>query len=89
MMAFLASNCDKARPGWPCDADMEKLRDDFARASTQDQRFKIAEAAQTLNAKIVTQISLGEFWNVTAARSNVILNSPAPMVTVYWGIDKN
>ena len=88
MMAFLASNCDKARPGWPCDADMEKLRDDFARASTQDQRLKIAEAAQALNAKIVTQITLGEFWNVTAARSNVTLNAPAPMVTVYWGIDK-
>ena len=29
--AFLNASCDKAPFGWPCDAEMEKLRDDFAR----------------------------------------------------------
>ena len=38
MMPYLAANCDKARPGWPCDADMEKLRDDYARAMTPQDR---------------------------------------------------
>ena len=29
--AFLNASCDKATFGWPCDAELEKLRDDFAR----------------------------------------------------------
>lgn len=88
MMAFLMSNCDKARPGWPCDASMEKMRDSFVRAASQDERRRIAEAAQTLNAQIVTQIPLGEFWNVSATRGNIVSGETSSMVTVYWGIDK-
>ncbi len=87
-MAFLASNCDKARPGWPCDEGMEKLRGAYLRASGQGERKQIAENAQTLNAQIVTQIPLGEFRNVLAARSNVTVGETSSMVTVYWGIDK-
>lgn len=87
MMPYLAANCDKARTGWPCDAEMEKLRDDYARATTPQDRTRLAEAAQVLNTQIVTQIPLGEFWNVTAVRSNVIFETTS-MVTAYWGIDK-
>jgi peptide/nickel transport system substrate-binding protein len=88
MMPYLAANCDKARPGWPCDAQMEKLRDDYARATTPQDRARLAEAAQVLNTKIVTQIPIGEFWNVTAVSKNVIFEEATSMVTVYWGIDK-
>jgi peptide/nickel transport system substrate-binding protein len=87
MMPYLAANCDKARPGWPCDAEMEKLRDDYARATTPQDRARLAEAAQVLNTKIVTQIPIGEFWNVTAVSKNVAME-PSSMVTVYWGVDK-
>src|SRR5262245_22202093 len=79
--------CDKARPGWPCDTKMEKLRDDYARTTTPQDRARLAEAAQVLNTKIVSQIPIGEFWNVTAVGKNVALE-PSSMVTVYWGIDK-
>ncbi len=88
MMAFLMSNCDKARPGWPCDAGMEKLRESYIRAAGPDERRKIGEAAQALNAQIVTQIPLGEFWNVSAMRGNVVSGDTSSMVTVYWAIDK-
>ena len=87
MMPYLAANCDKARPGWPCDVEMEKLRDDYARATTPQDRARLAEAAQVLNTKIVTQIPLGEFWNVTAVSTNVAFVGRS-MVTAYWGIDK-
>jgi peptide/nickel transport system substrate-binding protein len=87
MMPYLAANCDKARTGWPCDAAMEKLRDEYARATAPQDRMRIAEAAQVLNAGIVTQIPLGEFWGVIAVRSNVLLQHNS-MVTIYWGIDK-
>jgi peptide/nickel transport system substrate-binding protein len=87
MMPYLAANCDKARPGWPCDAEMEKLRDDYARATTPQDRMRLAAAAQVLNTKIVTQIPIGEFWNATAVGKNVAFEATS-MVTVYWGIDK-
>ncbi len=87
MMPYLATNCDKARTGWPCDTAMEKLRDDYARAATPQDRKRLAEAAQVLNSAIVTQVPLGEFWGVTAVRSNVTFQ-PTSMVTAYWGIDK-
>ena len=57
-------------------------------ASTDEARLiRMAEAAQVLNSAIVTQVPLGEFWGVTAVRSNVTFQ-PTSMVTAYWGIDK-
>ena len=35
--AYVNSACDKASFGWPCDAEMEKLRDDFARDDRSGQ----------------------------------------------------
>ena len=40
-----------------------------------------------LDTKIITQIPIGEFWNVTTTGKNVALE-PTSMVTVYWGIDE-
>ena len=89
MMAFLAANCDKARVGWPCNADIEALRQQYAQADTQEQRFKIAEALQKLNAEQVTFAPLGEFWSVAAFRKAVKLPPVSPLVTTYWGIEKD
>jgi peptide/nickel transport system substrate-binding protein len=85
---FLASTCEKARAGWPCDAGMEKLRDSYARATTLEQKKKIAEEAQVYNTKVVTHIPLGEWFGVAAVRSNVQTLDPLPPVTVFWGADK-
>ena len=43
-MGFMNAGCDKAMFGWPCDADMEKLRDDFARETDPAKQKAIAEA---------------------------------------------
>ena len=44
--AYLNSSCDKALFGWPCDAELEKLRDDFAREADPAKQKAIAEAVQ-------------------------------------------
>ena len=44
--AYLNSACDKALFGWPCDPEMEKLRDDFARETDPAKQKAIAEAVQ-------------------------------------------
>ncbi len=44
--AFFNSSCDKALFGWPCDAKMEALRDQFAREPDPAKQKAIAEAVQ-------------------------------------------
>jgi peptide/nickel transport system substrate-binding protein len=50
-MAFLNSACEKAMFGWPCDAEMEKLRDNFARESDLTKQKAIVIKCKTLARK--------------------------------------
>lgn len=43
---LINSSCEKALSGWPCDPEMEKLRDLFARETDLAKLKEIAEAAQ-------------------------------------------
>src|SRR3989442_1179029 len=46
MAGFLNSACDRAMFGWPCDQEMETLRDQFARETDPAQQKTIAQAVQ-------------------------------------------
>ena len=48
--------CDKAMFGWPCDDEMEKLRDDFARETDPAKQKAIAEAVQVRDTEVTTHI---------------------------------
>lgn len=85
---YLAATCDKARPGWPCDADMEKIRDRFARESDPAKKKAIAEEAQVHNTRIVTHVPMGEWYNAAAVRSSVTIVEPRAPFLVFWGLDK-
>jgi peptide/nickel transport system substrate-binding protein len=87
MAGFINSSCEKASFGWPCDAGMEKLRDDFARATDPAKQKEIAEAVQVREAEVVTHIHLGQWYQPAAARKNVagLLTAPAP---VFWNVTK-
>jgi peptide/nickel transport system substrate-binding protein len=88
MTPNLAATCEKARAGWPCDAELEKLRDAFVAASTPEQKKSAAEAVQKHAMQVVTHVPLGEWFGVWAVRGNVEVPAvPAP-VTVFWGHKK-
>ena len=59
---FMNSACDKAMFGWPCDAEMEKLRDEFARETDPAKQKAIAEAVQVRDDQVVTHIPLGQWY---------------------------
>jgi peptide/nickel transport system substrate-binding protein len=82
---FLNSACDKAMFGWPCDAEMEKLRDQFARETDPVKQKAIAEAVQVRATQSASHINLGQWYQPIAARKNVagILTTPVP---VFWNI---
>jgi peptide/nickel transport system substrate-binding protein len=86
--AFFNSACDKALFGWPCDAEMEKLRDDFARETDPAKQKAIAEAVQLQATKMTPHINLGQWYQPIATRRSVsgILTAPVP---VFWNVAIN
>jgi peptide/nickel transport system substrate-binding protein len=88
MTPNLAATCEKARAGWPCDPQMEKLRDAFVAAATPAEKKAAAEAVQKYAMEIVTHVPLGEWVGVWAVRSNIETAAVPPPITVFWGIGK-
>jgi peptide/nickel transport system substrate-binding protein len=86
--ALFNASCDKALFGWPCDAEMEKLRDAFARETDPAKQKVIAEAVQIEATKVTTHIHLGQWYQPIATRRTVsgVLNAPLP---VFWNIAVN
>jgi peptide/nickel transport system substrate-binding protein len=85
MSGFLNSACDKAMFGWPCDEQMEKLRDQFARETDPAKQKAIAEAVQVRLVQFPTHVPLGQWYQPAAMRKNVDGAMQAP-VTVFWNI---
>src|SRR5471032_2640866 len=88
MTPNLIATCEKARSGWPCDAELEKLRDNFVQAATPAERKAAAEAVQVHAMQVVTHIPLGEWNTLSAARTNIAFPDPLPPFMVFWGVSK-
>ena len=86
--SFVNASCDKAAFGWPCDEQLEKLRDDFARETDPAKQKAIATAVQqrVVN-EYPTHIFLGQWYQPVAHRSNIsgILEAPAQ---AFWNVEK-
>jgi peptide/nickel transport system substrate-binding protein len=79
---------EKSWFGWPTDAQIEKLRDDFARETDEAKKKSLAEAIQARAFEIGTHAPLGEYVNPLAARRNIsgFVTGPG---NLYWNIKKN
>jgi peptide/nickel transport system substrate-binding protein len=84
---FLNASCDKAMFGWPCDQEMEKLRDEFARETSPAKQKTIAEAVQVRLTQYPTHVPLGQWYQPAAMRKNVDGALPAA-APVFWNIEK-
>jgi peptide/nickel transport system substrate-binding protein len=85
--AFLNASCDKATFGWPCDVELEKLRDAFSKETDPAKQKQIAEATQLRVLEYPTHVPLGQFTTPTAIRANVngLLQTPA---MALWNVEK-
>jgi len=79
---------EKSWFGWPTDAELEKLRDEFARATEEPKKKALAEAIQARAFEIGTHAPLGEYVNPLAARKNVTGWVIGPG-DIYWNVKKN
>ena len=87
MAGFFNAGCDKAMFGWPCDEQIEKLRDQFARETDPAKQKAIAEAVQVRASEYPTHVHLGQWYQPFAMRTNIDGNLIAP-VPVFWNITK-
>jgi peptide/nickel transport system substrate-binding protein len=85
--ALRAAGAD-AWPGWPQDAEMERLREAFADARDGAERRRIAEQMQRRAVEVVPYVPVGQLALVRGLRSNLsgVLTAP---VNVYWNITRD
>jgi len=84
--SFLNASCEKATFGWPCDAQLEKLRDAFARETDPAKQKAIAESVQLREVEYPTHLQLGQYTQPVAYRKGVtgILSGPS---IAFWNIE--
>ncbi|MFO7855427.1 MAG: ABC transporter substrate-binding protein [Paracoccaceae bacterium] len=73
--------------GWPTVPEVEKLRDDYARATSVEEQKDIAEEIQRIAYDEVMYVPLGQYFVETAWRDELdgVLDGPAPF---FWNIAK-
>ena len=86
--AAVGAQGEKSWFGWPNDAQLEKLRDEFARATDDGRKKSLAEAIQARAFEIGTHAPLGEYVNPLATRKNISGWVIGPG-DIYWNVKKN
>jgi peptide/nickel transport system substrate-binding protein len=83
----LKTNGDKAWFGWPKDDKLEELRAQWLKATTLDERKKIAAAIQQRAFEVVPYLPTGQWLPKTAYRKNLkgLLQAPAYLM---WNVEK-
>ncbi len=78
---------ERAWFGWPCDDELEHLRDLFARTGSPDERKRLAEQIQERAFEVGTHGIFGQWTNPVAYRSSLkgLIASPVPF---FWNIEK-
>jgi peptide/nickel transport system substrate-binding protein len=83
----LRTNGEKGHFGWPSDDKIEELRGQWLKATTADERKKLAEAIQARAFEIVPYIPTGQYFPKTAYYKNIkgVIEAPA---FLFWNVEK-
>src|SRR5215831_5633111 len=84
---FLNASCEKATFGWPCDRELERLRDTFAKETDPAKQKSIAEAVSVRASEYPTHVVLGQYLQPSAFRKNIEGVLVASNVA-FWNIEK-
>jgi peptide/nickel transport system substrate-binding protein len=82
------TNRDGAWFGWPEDAQIEALRNEWLAAPDLTAQKRIADAIQVRSFETVPFIPLGYYWQPSAWRKNVTGTFPC-QITSFWNIGKS
>ena len=79
---------EKAWFGWPTDAEIEALRQSFARETNPAKQKQLASQVQERAMDTVTYIPIGQYLQYRAMRESVSGFLPAP-VPFFWNMEKS
>jgi len=85
----LAANCQAASmPGWPCDREMEELRNSYAREDDATKQKEIAAKVQQRAIEIGTHVWLGQWHKPIAFRKDRVDGWLEAPFLVFWNVVK-
>jgi peptide/nickel transport system substrate-binding protein len=86
---WIGAACDKGLFGWPCDAEIERLRNAYGFAATDEEKKKAASDLQARAIEQVVYIPHGQWTVPIAYRADRIDGIVAnPGLAVLWNISK-
>ena len=84
----MSGACDKAWFGWPCDAELERLRGAWIRESDPIRARWLAEQIQLRGAQVVVYIPFGQYVAPSAFRDNLDGLLRVPETVVFWNVKR-
>jgi peptide/nickel transport system substrate-binding protein len=75
--------------GWPCDEEIERLRNAFEREIDPTRRRELAEQIQIRGMEVGIQVPLGQYYERIAYRRGVLDGVPTGPIPFLWGISKH
>ena len=85
--SYLSAACEKTTFGWPCDAEIERLRGAYARETDPAKQKALAEAVQMRAVEYPVYIPLGQWYQPMVARKALkgVLSGSVPL---FWNMTK-
>ncbi|MBB5690979.1 ABC transporter substrate-binding protein [Roseomonas alkaliterrae] len=84
---YLAATCESAPAGWPCDAELERLRASWWEESDPAKRQEILHRVHARAYEVLPYINAGQYRTLAAHRTNIEGLRPT-IIPVFWGVTK-
>ena len=84
----MSGACDKAWFGWPCDAELERLRGAWIRETEPMKARWLAENIQLRGAQVVVYIPFGQYVAPSAYHDSLEGLLRVPETVVFWNIKR-
>lgn len=85
---YVAGACGDGWFGWACSEELQKLRADFAVATDDASKMKLAEQMQVLTHDLVSYVPLGQVFPSQGLAANLegFIESPVPF---FWNVKRS
>lgn len=84
----MQASCDRAWPGWPCDAEHQALIDAFPYAVNAEERERILTRLHESAYRVVPYLPFGQWSLPVAYRPQLSGVLGMPGIIVMWNIQK-
>jgi peptide/nickel transport system substrate-binding protein len=85
----MQASCERAWPGWPCDAAHQALIDAFPYAASAGERRRIIDELNASAYRLVPYVPYGQWYLPSAIRPQVDAVLAMPGIVIAWNARKS